>query len=191
MTTAQNLEATLGEFEGSSDVGSPQIPGSARASGDRLIVTASGHNMWLEQDEFHFVWKRVEGDWSITARPEFVGDGANAHRKAVVLVRQSLDADSPYAGLALHGDGLTSLQYRSEKAGGTSEVRFTAANGPLQISLARAGGHVRASADDAESHNVQLQLQGEYYIGLAVCSHVDDVAETVEFSDVRLEPILD
>jgi hypothetical protein len=31
------------------------------------------------------------------------------------MIRQSLDADSVYADVALHGSGLTSLQFRDEK----------------------------------------------------------------------------
>ncbi len=39
------------------------------------------------------------------------------------MVRQSLDADSPYADIALHGSGLTSLQYRDSKGAHTHEIQ--------------------------------------------------------------------
>ena len=38
------------------------------------------------------------------------------------MIRQSLDADSPYADVALHGEGLTSLQFRDAK--GAPPTRF-------------------------------------------------------------------
>jgi len=41
------------------------------------------------------------------------------------MMRQSLDADSPYADVALHGSGLTSLQYREEKAQSRTKSRPT------------------------------------------------------------------
>src|SRR5438034_8242660 len=45
------------------------------------------------------------------------------HRKAVLMVRQTLDADSAYADVALHANGLTSLQYREEKGAATHEIQ--------------------------------------------------------------------
>jgi hypothetical protein len=182
-------EKALGAFDDSGDIGAVQIPGSAHVDGDRLVVTGSGHNMWFEDDECHFVWKKVEGDWSVGALVHFVGEGANAHRKAVALVRASLDSDAAYAGIALHaGDGLTSLQYREAKGRTTEEIRFDV-NAPSRIALRKVGDRVEVSADGAERHEVTLAFEGSYYIGLAVCSHVDDVAETVEFSEVSIQPV--
>ncbi len=43
----------------------------------------------------------------------------NAHRKAGWMIRQSLDADSPYVDAVIHGDGLASLQYRKVQGGPT------------------------------------------------------------------------
>ena len=45
----------------------------------------------------------------------FLGEGVDPHRKAGVIARTSLDADSPYADAAVHGDGLISLQFRRTK----------------------------------------------------------------------------
>jgi hypothetical protein len=179
----------LGAFDGSGDIGAVRIPGSAHLDGDRLVVTGSGHNMWLEQDECHFVWKKVEGDWSVDALVHFVGEGANAHRKAVALVRAGLEPDAAYAGIALHGgDGLTSLQYRTARGRTTEEIRFDT-NAPARIGLRRIGDRVEVSADGAERHEITLPFDGGYYLGLAVCSHVDDVTETVEFSELSLVPV--
>ena len=78
--------------------------------------------MWLAADAFHFAWKKVSGDVAVAANISFVGVGKNEHRKAVLMIRQSLDADSVYADLALHGSGLTSLQYRDLKGANTHEI---------------------------------------------------------------------
>ncbi len=78
-----------------------------------------------------------------------MGTGADPHRKAGVIVRRSLDADSPYADAVVHGDGLTSLQFRRAKGALTEEVRseMTGADvcsssgraRPLTLSAARFG----------------------------------------------------
>ena len=39
------------------------------------------------------------------------------------MIRQSLDAGSAYADVALHGGGLTSLQYRDAKGAATHEIQ--------------------------------------------------------------------
>ena len=55
---------------------------------------------------FNSSGKKVSGDVAITADVNFIGTGAVAHRKAALMIRQSLDADSAYADVAVHGDGL-------------------------------------------------------------------------------------
>ncbi|MFC4242130.1 hypothetical protein ACFOYW_01990 [Gryllotalpicola reticulitermitis] len=177
----------LSAFDQDGDVGEPQLPGSAHTDAGDLVITGAGHNMWLDRDEFHFVWKEVDGDWSLDATAHFDGEGVNAHRKAVLLVRQDLGAEAVYAGIALHGDGLTSLQYRSESGAMTEEIRFSV-NAPTRLTLRKVGDRVETAAGD-ESHAVQLPLSGTYYLGLAVCSHVDDVIETARFSDIELDAL--
>ena len=38
--------------------------------------------MWAQRDEFHFVWKRMTGDFILQARVELLGKGVDPHRKA-------------------------------------------------------------------------------------------------------------
>src|SRR4051812_30778588 len=89
----------LGIFESSGDVGTVLHPGSAAfdPGTNAYTVAGSGENMWFTADAFHFVWQRVpagESDVTLTADVAFNGTGKNPHRKAVLMVRQSLDADA-------------------------------------------------------------------------------------------------
>src|SRR5512140_1160748 len=113
-----------GAFEGHADVGTVLHAGAAEYDAARRVyrVSGSGENMWAATDAFHYVWKRVTGDVTITADISILGTGGDAHRKAALMIRQSLDADSAYADAALHGSGLTSLQSRPEKGAVTYEV---------------------------------------------------------------------
>ncbi len=101
--------ATLGIFEGQQDVGVILHPGSAvyDASTGTYTLTGSGDNIWWAEDDFHYVWKKVSGDFSLSADVALLGKGGEPHRKAVLMVRQSLDQDSAAVGVAVHGDGLT------------------------------------------------------------------------------------
>jgi len=116
---------TLGIFGRSSDVGTVTHAGSAQFLQDanEYRITGGGANIWGEKDAFHYLWSNVSGDLSLTAKIQWIGDGKNPHRKAGWMVRQSLAADAPYADAVVHGDGLTSLQFRRVAGGPTEEVQ--------------------------------------------------------------------
>ena len=109
--------APLGAFDGHGDIGAPKIAGSAtyNAVSQEYALAAGGVNMWAQRDEFHFVWKRMTGDFILQARVELLGKGVDPHRKAGWMIRPSQEADAPYVDGVIHGDGLTSLQFRRTK----------------------------------------------------------------------------
>ena len=43
--------------------------------------------MWFVSDEFHFVWKKMNGDFILRTRVKFIGKGAVEHRKVGWMVR--------------------------------------------------------------------------------------------------------
>ena len=97
--------ASVGIFEDHNDVGT--VLHAARSSTmPRSTPTrsaGSGENMWFATDTFQFVWKKVSGDVTLTADIGFLTKTGNPHKKAALMFRQSLDADSVYADVALHG----------------------------------------------------------------------------------------
>jgi len=125
---AAQSAGSLGIFEGQSDVGSVVPPGTlacAPASA-ACTLTAAGINLWSTMDGFHFAWKKLSGDFSLSADidfPDKSGDHS-PHRKAVLMVRQSLDADSAYVDVAQHGSGMTALQYRRAKGANTQDIEL-------------------------------------------------------------------
>ena len=190
---AETAKMGFGIFEDHGDIGSVLHAGSVEydASKKTYAISASGENMWSKADAFHFLWKRVSGDATLTANISFLGEGKNPHRKAVLMVRQSLDADSAYADAALHGEGLTSLQYRDEKGATTHEVQSNI-SAPKRLRLAKRGKYVYLllGGSDEQLHitgaAIQLPLDGPFYIGIGVCSHEKDFVESAVFSNVDL-----
>lgn len=177
----------LGIFQEQQDIGDVGVAGSGSSDGSSYRVAGSGYNMWFDSDAFHYVWREASGDVGLSADVAFVGDGADPHRKACVMIRQSLDADSAYADIALHGDGLTSLQYRDEAGAPTTEVQSNV-TAPSRIGVERRGDYISATVDGVPSGgSVRLRLIEPFYIGLAVCSHIRDVAEEAVFSALTLE----
>ena len=79
--------------------------------------------MWFDSDEFHFVWKKMSGDVTFSSNIEWITEGGDPHKKACLIIRQSLEPNAIYADVAVHADGLTSLQYRDSLGGLTREIK--------------------------------------------------------------------
>jgi hypothetical protein len=183
----------LGIFEGHGDVGMVQHAGSVAfdAAARTYTVAGSGENMWSAKDTFHFVWKKMTGDVTLTADVAFVGSGKEPHRKACLLIRQSLDADAAYADVALHGDGLTSLQFRDAKGAATHEVQANVTS-PRRLRIEKRGKYLlmylagKSEELQFSGAAVRLALEEPFYVGLGVCAHNKDVIEKAVFSNVEL-----
>ncbi|MGH9765744.1 MAG: TolB family protein, partial [Blastocatellia bacterium] len=153
-------------------------------------IQGSGSNMWADRDEFHFVWKRMSGNFILTAKAEFIGKGVEDHRKIGWILRTNLDPDSPIVDAVVHGDGLTSIQFRRAKGAQTEEKRLTI-KGPDVIQLERRGStYIMSAAKFGDLFTTEevsdVELGDEVYVGLFVCSHNKDVSEKAVFDDVRV-----
>ena len=128
----------LAPFTTEGDIGNPAKPGSCTlaTSSNSWLVAGGGANMWFTNDAFHFVSKTISGDFLLRSGIEldWPKPGANAHRKACLMIRQSLDSDSAYVDVAIHGDGLISLQYRESKGGPTHEIQVRPSQGAVAAS---------------------------------------------------------
>jgi TolB protein len=185
----------VGQFESHQDIGITPVAGSAQfdPASKEYRVTGGGANIWGTADALQFAWKRISGDVRITADVKFIGAGAVDHRKAVLMIRQSLGPDSAYADVALHGDGLTSLQFRSSAGEKTDELRSTL-NAPTRISIERRGNQFTIFAGKPGSELTptgpqNVVLTDPIYLGLGVGSHDEKILETAVFSNVQIEPL--
>lgn len=191
--TARAQQKPLGQFDGQADVGGQlKMPGSASYDAEKqeYTIEGSGANMWLDRDEFHLVWKRMKGNFILRTKAQFVGQGVEPHRKIGWIVRTSLDANSTHINAAVHGDGLTSLQFR-RKAGALTEEVKSSLKGADVIQLERKGNRyimsVARYGDSLVTAQVSdLALGDEVYVGLFVCSHNKDVVEKAVFRNVRI-----
>lgn len=178
-------------FDGSGDVGDTPRSGAVVPANGTFKLTGGGANVWGKSDAFFFVWKKISGDITITADVAFEGAGKNAHRKAMLMLRQDLMPGAAYADVALHGDGLTSLQYREATGADTKEHRSTITR-PTRIRIERRGNQIRVFAGQSNQPLVPtgpqiINFNGPIYAGLAICSHEANTLETAVFSNVRIE----
>ena len=133
-------DESLGIFEGHNDIGKILIPGSIKydSEKDSYEIAGSGENMWFNEDALHYVWKQVSGDVSLTADIAWIGEGKNPHRKAGIMIRDGIESDDAYVDVVIHGDGLTSMQYRKTKGGNTYEIQAPV-KAPNKIKLEKTG----------------------------------------------------
>ena len=188
-------QSAIGIFDSQTDVGRTRHPGSASYEPDRqqYLISGSGQNMWGGRDDFHFVWKRMTGNFILSTRARFVGKGVEGHRKIGWTIRPSLDSSAPHVTAALHGDGLMSLQFR-RTAGATTEENKSLdslPNADAVIQLERRDGtyimSVARFGDTLTSQELTgLSLPDTVYVGLFVCAHNDTVVERGAFSNVRI-----
>jgi TolB protein len=186
----------LGIFATSGDVGNPARKGSTTfdAATGQYRITGSGANIWAKEDQFQYVWKEMSGNFVVTATLEFLGQGAD-HRKAGIMLRQSIDPDSAYGDIVIHGNGMPGIQWRGNKGEitnafdlpfdgpGKYKLKLVRNGVGLSIALAKNGAPLKDAA------RTEVTLRNPILVGLVVCSHNADASDTVVFSDVSVEAL--
>jgi hypothetical protein len=205
-----NFNSPIGIFEGQSDVGSALVAGGASydASTGSYTINSAGYNIWYTRDEFRYLWKRMSGDVSLAADITFPDPKGYGDRKAVLVIRQSLDDDSKEAIVALHGLGMIQLALRPEKdvrvkdmeyrIGGRGRPGGVSADSLVPVMARRIGIEKRGdsfalfvSLEGEPMHQfgppIQLHLDPPFYVGLGFCSHLPTTSDTAVLSNVVLE----
>jgi TolB protein len=189
---AQVPGAKIGSFDMFSDIGSSVIAGRASYYEHSQVysISGSGSNIWFAADSFSFLWKKINGDFIIQTRVKFIGDGHVLHRKTGIMFRSTAATNSPVIACTVHGDGLTSLQYRRNTGANMEEIKFTV-SGPDMLQLEKRGNtYIMSVARFGEVFQVHeignIELGKDIMAGLFVCSHTNDFSEEVEFSNTRV-----
>ncbi|MFD2935692.1 TolB family protein [Spirosoma flavum] len=189
---ALSQQKPVGVFDGQNDIGSVLHTGSTvyKAATQTYELSGSGTNIWAKQDEFHFVWKRIKGDFILYVRANFVGKGVDPHRKIGWMARTSLEANAPHISAAVHGDGLTSLQFRRTAGGETEENRAAITHADI-VQLERRNNtftmRVAKFGEPFQTREVtDVTLGDDLYVGLFISAHNKDVVEKAIYEDVRI-----
>jgi len=188
-----SAQSPLGVFAADTNVG--RVTGSASYDPQQqtYLIAGSGQNMWDRRDDFHFVWKRISGNFIVSARARFLGTGGEEHRKIGWTIRPSLDPGSAHVTAALHGNGLMSLQFRRQPGAITEEEKSADSlpDADAIIRLERRDGvYILSVAQVGDTFVAQrfagVTLPDTVYVGLFVCSHNATVTERATFRDVRI-----
>jgi hypothetical protein len=207
---ATTFNTPIGIFDGQSDVGSALVPGSASydAATGAYTIHSAGYNVWYTRDEFRYLWKKMSGDVSLASDVAFPDPKGYGDRKAVLVIRQSLDDDAKEVVVALHGAGMIQLATRPEKdvrvkdmefriggrgrPGGASPDSLVTVNA-LRIGVEKRGDQFSlwVSLEGEPMHPfgppIELHLDAPFYVGIGFCSHLPTTVDTALFSKVVLE----
>ena len=198
IAAAQTASDSLGIFENQSDVGSVTPPGTGTfdAATGVYTIRSAGEDLWAKVDEFHFLWKKISGDVSLSADVK-VADGSatsHPHRKALLMFRQTLDSDALYAVAAIHGSHETALQYRHAKGDMMQTILFNI-GAPQRMRLEKRGDTITLflSMHGEPLHQagatMNLHFDGTFYAGLGMCARRKDAVEQATFAHVELQPL--
>lgn len=182
----------VGIFDDQTDVGHVKHKGSGTYDSkmQQYHLQGSGSNVWATHDEFHYVWKKMKGDFILRTNINFIGKGVEEHRKIGWMVRSSLDTNAQHVSAVVHGSGLTSMQFRRATGGQTEEKKFTLAGADVVQLERKDGRYIMSVAHKGETFVSEkldsLDLGDDVYVGLFICSHNANVSEQADFNNVRI-----
>jgi len=184
---------SLGMFDGQTDIGTVKTKGTTvyNAEKQQYTLTGSGANIWATHDDFHFLWKKIKGDFILRANVQFVDrKGANEHRKIGLMVRSTLEPGSTYVDAAVHGVKLVAMQYRTKANDSTHQVVSKVEDANV-VQLERRGNVYTLSVakkGDLFTNDTftTSEIGDDVYAGLFVCAHDAAATEKAIFSNVRV-----
>ncbi len=196
---SRNFDTPIGLFQGQSDIGAAVVPGSASYDPikQQYTINSAGYNIWYSRDEFRFLWKKMSGDVSLAADVAFPDPNGYGDRKAVLLIRQSLDDDSKEAMIGEHGVGMIHLAYRPESGAFIKDLQYRFGGGLAAVHAQRIGIEkhgdaiaIFVSLQGEPMHQfgppITLHFDEPFYIGIGFCSHLPDKSDTAILSHVVL-----
>ena len=187
-----------GVFKHHRDIGNPQLKGELAFEPVTQVYTlkGAGYNVWFERDEFYYAYNTIKGDFLLTANFRLLDTGKNAHRKAGWMLRESDAANSMHVSAVVHGDGLTSLQWRPLRGAfmrdPQDEIRAPKKNYQI-IQLERTGKSITMRAAHPGEPLQQIasrefiDLPDSIMAGIFISAHDANAIETAEIWNVRID----
>jgi regulation of enolase protein 1 (concanavalin A-like superfamily) len=169
--------------------GVPASVGSFTA-GPPIVMTAAGADIWAATDQFHFAYKQLSGNGSITARVISMTN-TNAAAKAGIMIRESLEPGAAHATVDIQPINEVQLIYRSSAGATSVSVGQGDVSAPVWVRLTRSGntftGEYSIDGTNWQTLDLPIITMGlDVYIGLIVCSHDINATCTAEFSNVTI-----
>jgi regulation of enolase protein 1 (concanavalin A-like superfamily) len=175
----------------SQDVGAVGTSGSADHSNGTFTVRGAGADVWGTADAFHYAYRSLSGDGTITARVASL-NGSQAWTKVGVMIRASTASNAAHAFMlvAQATKGLA-FQYRPSNGAATQHVAAGTGTAPRWVRLARSGNVITASVSSdgaawTTAGSATFTMPTDVLVGLAVSSHTTSELATGVFDNVTV-----
>jgi hypothetical protein len=205
-----NFDTPIGVFEGQSDVGSAVAPGSASydPAARAYTIHSAGYNIWYTRDEFRYLWKKMRGDVSLAGNIAFPDPNGYGDRKAVLVIRQSLDDDAKEVVVALHGAGMVHLAERRARDARMTDMEYRIGGRGLpggatpdllvtmhaqRIGIEKKGDefslYVSMAGEPMHQFGapITLHFDAPFYVGIGFVSHLPATVDAAVISNVVLK----
>lgn len=189
----------VGIFQNAADIGNPKLKGSSKYDEGTQTYTlrGGGYNIWFNRDEFQYAYKKLSGDFILTANFEFLGDKGNGHRKIGWMIRESEDEAAAGINAVIHGDGLAVMQWRPLRGAYMRDPEdeiFFAKKAVFQtVQLERSGKKVTMRVanwgeplQEVGTHEMPY-MRDSVLAGLYISSHDSDKIEEARIWNVRID----
>jgi len=194
------------EWSGSVTIGG-DVTGDAQLVGDGVYeVTGAGADVWGTSDQFHYVYKELTGDGTISCRVADFGTGTNTWAKGGVMIRETLDANSKHTIMAMTGGAGAGITFQGRITGvgaaSTGMHSDITAAPPQWVKLTREGNtftayysadgvawelFTDATPDAGHSNPIDVEMAATVKIGLFVTSHAAGQLRTYTIDNVSME----
>jgi glucose/arabinose dehydrogenase/regulation of enolase protein 1 (concanavalin A-like superfamily) len=172
------------------DIGSPGVVGSGGFSGGVFAVSGSGADIEGNSDQFHYVYQPISSDATIYARVVSI-QNTDPWAKAGVMIRETLNANSMHAMMALTpGNGLA-FQRRVSTGGGTTTTNGALVSAPYWVKVVRSGSTFSGfSSSDGSNWTLvgtaTIPMGTNAFVGMPVTSHNNTVLCAASFDNVTV-----
>ncbi len=189
-TYTANFSKPIGGAWHTTDIGKKNIFGDASVSGDTFTVTASGRDIYNNDDQFRFVYQQITGDCDIRARVTSITN-THAWAKAGVMVRETLQPGSINTMTLVSATSGTSFQRRVATDGVTTAAN-SAGSAPYWVRLVRSGNTFTSYVSSNGTSwtvvgtPVAVPMSSSVYVGLAFTSHASNALGTATFASVQV-----
>lgn len=182
------------------DVGYPVPSGSQlyNVLNDSWTVEGGGFDIFLNYDQFHYIWQTMAGDGTLSAHiTSQTTNPFNPSAKAGLMIRASNDPSAPYYGIFAKPNNGIQIQWRLQKGSETGEYNLPLSDKtPIYLRIARYGDtfYSFVSQDGITwqfvpgSTQTILSLSGPMMAGLAVTSHTSATLDVATFDSVSIQP---
>jgi len=179
------------------DVGTVNVAGASSYSNGSFTVSGSGYQIYSAADAFHFAYKPLSGDGSITARVVSMQGASGWWAAAGVMMRETMDAGATnVAVVEAPQPNYFGFQARTTTNGSASQFGTESATPPYWVKLTRSGSNFSGytSADGATWTQVgwtqTINMAQTVYVGLAVESGSVSSLATATFDNVSVSSSL-